>query len=472
MIKQAVDFVLDLGPTIMLPIIMTIFGMLLKQGFKKSFTAGVTIGIGFVGVNLVIGLLTSALGPAAQAMVTSLGLNLDILDVGWPIGAAISFGTPVAPLMIPLVLLLNVVMLSLNVTKTLNVDIWNFWHLIFAASVTYYAYDNMVLALVVGLIVSAITLKLADWTAPAVEHHFGLKGVSMAHSETVNFAPITYASNRILDKIPGINKLHADPETLSKRFGLFGEPLVMGLVLGMIIGLLGGYDVKGVLMLGVQMAAVLILMPRMVALLMEGLIPISEGAREMINKRFPGKDVYIGLDTAIVIGTPSNMAVALIMVPITILLAVTLPYNGMLPFADFSVLPFTVVWAVAAARGNIIRGIINSIVTLMIVFFIATNLADLATTMGRAVGFDFPEGATSISGIDLGSHVIPWIIVRLLDPSNPYFIGAIIAAIAYALLWFWVRNDIKKQYAKQMGLDPITLKAEQVIEANENTKSL
>lgn len=468
MIKQAVDFVLDLGPSIMLPIIMTVFGLLLRQGFKKSLTAGITIGIGFIGVNLVIGLLSGAIGPAAQAMVEKLGLNLDILDVGWPIGAAISFGTPVAPLMIPLVLVLNVIMLSTNLTKTLNVDIWNFWHLIFAASVTYYAYDNMILAIAVGLIVSAITLKLADWTAPAVEHHFGLKGVSMAHSETVNFAPITYASNRIVDKIPGINKIEADPETLKKRFGIFGEPLVMGLVLGLLIGFLGGYDAKGILTLGIQMSAVLILMPRMVALLMEGLIPISEGARDLINKKFPGKNVYIGLDTAIVIGTASNMAVALIMVPITLLLAVILPYNGMLPFADFAVLPFTVVWAVAAARGNIIRAIINSIVTLMIVFFIATNLADLATTMGRAVGFDFPEGATQISGIDLGSHVIPWIIVRLLDPSNPYFIAAIVAALAYCLLWYWVRNDIKRQYAKEMGLDAKTLKPVEAVQENEN----
>ncbi|WP_309091429.1 PTS transporter subunit IIC [Domibacillus sp.] len=453
MIKDVVDFVLDLGPSIMLPIIMLAFGLILKQGFNKSFRAALTIGIGFVGINLVIGLLMEALGPATQAMVKSLGLSLDILDVGWPIGAAISFGTPVAPLMIPLILILNVIMLSLNWTKTLNVDIWNFWHLIFAASIAYYAYDNMLLAIVVGLVVSAITLKLADWTAPTIEHHFGLKGVSMAHSETVNFAPLMYASNRVIDKIPGLNKLHADPETLKKRFGIFGEPLVMGLVLGMLIGLLGGYDTKGVLTLGVQMSAVLILMPRMVALLMEGLIPISEGARDYINRKFPGKNVYIGLDTAIVIGHPANMAVALLMVPITILLAVILPYNNMLPFADLSVLPFTVVWAVAAARGNIIRGLINSIFTLMIVFFLATNLADLATTMGRAVGFAFPEGATLISGIDLGSHVLPWIILRLLDPSNPYFFAAIGAAVVYALLWYWVRNDIRKQYAKEMGLD-------------------
>jgi PTS system galactitol-specific IIC component len=30
---------------------------------------------------------------------------------------------------------------------------------------------------------------------------------------------------------------------------------------------------------------------------------------------------------------------------------------------------------------------------------------------------------------------------------------AAVCAVIYAGLWFWVRNDIKKQYAKEMGLD-------------------
>lgn len=451
-IKAAVDFILGLGPSVMLPIIMTIFGMILGQGFKKSFRAGVTIGIGFVGINLVIGLFFQALGPAAKAMVESTGINLDVLDVGWPIGAAISFGTPVAPLLIPIVLVLNIILLAVNFTRTMDVDLWNYWHFIFTASVAYYASNNMVLALVTGAITAMIIFKLADWTAPVLEHHFGLPGISLPHTETVNFAPLMYAMNRIEDNIPGFNKLDVDPETLSKRFGVFGEPLIIGLVLGVAIGVLGKADLKGILTLGIQLAAVMTLLPRMVALLMEGLIPISEGAREFISKRFPGKDVYIGLDAAIVIGHPAGMAVALLMVPITIAMAVLLPYNRMLPLADIPVLPFVVIWGVAAARGNIIRGIINGIASMAIVFFIATNLADLATTMGKAVNFTFPEGATMISGIDLGAHVVPWILVNILVPSRGMLVPAIILAVAYAAIWFWVRNDIKKQYAKELGL--------------------
>ncbi len=450
-IKSAVDFILGLGVSTMLPIIMTIFGLVLGQGFKKSFRAGITIGIGFVGLNLVIGLMWGAVEGASKALVESLGITLDIIDVGWPIGAAITWAAPIAILLIPVIFIFNILLLAVKFTKTMDVDIWNYWHLIFVGAMSYYATDSVMIAVVITLINSAIIFKLADWTAPAVEHHFGLKGISLPHGETVNFAPIMYALNRIEDKIPGLNKININSENLQEKFGVFGEPMMMGLFLGWGLGFLGKYDLSNTLTLGIQMSAVMVLMPKMVALLMEGLIPISEGARDFISKKFPGKDVYIGLDAAVVIGNPANMTVALIMVPITILLAIVLPYNRMLPFADLAVLPFTVIWAVAASRGNIFRGLLNSIVALCIVFFIATNLGALTTTMGHAVGFDFPEGATMISGIDMSCHLTLWIFLKLLEFNNlPVFLSGVAAAVLYGGMWYWTRNDIKKQYEKEI----------------------
>jgi galactitol PTS system EIIC component len=452
-VNSAVQWVLSLGPSVMLPIILTVFGVVLGQKFTKSFRAGLTIGVGFVGINLLIGMFFGSLGPAAQAMAKATGAHLEIMDVGWPIGAAIAFGTPLASVMIPIILVFNFALIFVGLTKTMDVDIWNYWHLIFATSIIYYAFNSVLLAIVVGLIHAFIVFKLADWTAPTLEHHFGLKGISLPHAETVNFAPIMYALEKIWARIPGLNKLNADPESIQKRFGLLGEPLVMGLVLGLVIGALGGQGLAKTLTLGIQMAAVLVLLPRMVAILMEGLIPLSEGAREFLAKRFPGKQLYIGLDAAIVIGHPSGMAVALLMVPVTLVLAVILPYNHMMPFADYAVLPFTMVWAVAASRGNIVRGFLNGVVTMLIVLFIATELAPGITTMGKAVGFNFPEGATQISGIDCGSHVILWILVKILDFKNSalWSVIGVICAVAYGAVWYWVRGDIKKQYAEQIA---------------------
>lgn len=446
-IKSAVNYILDLGAAAMLPLILTAFGIILGQPLGKSFRAGLTVGIGFTGLNLVIGLLSDSIGAASQAMIARLGLSLDILDVGWPVAAAITFATPIAVLLIPILFIFNIILLRFNQTKTMDVDLWNYWHLIFPGAMIYYATDSIVIAVIAALINAFVVFKLADWTAPAVEKFFGLPGISLPHGETVNFAPITYALNKIWDKIPGINKIDINAGTLKDKLGLFGEPMMIGLILGLGMGGLAGYSSQEIIQLGVQMSAVMILMPRMVALLMEGLSPIADGAKSFIQKRFPGKEVYIGLDAAVVTAHPAIITVALLMVPITILLAAILPFNRLLPFADLAVLPFTVIWSVAASKGNIFRGLLNSIISVALVLFIATNLGALTTTLAHAVGFAFPEGATMISGIDMSSHITLWIMLKLIDPTNvPAFVAGVIGLLLYGGLWYWVRNDIKKQF--------------------------
>lgn len=57
----------------------------------------------------------------------------------------------------------------------------------------------------------------------------------------------------------------------------------MGFMIGLVIGVLAGYDVTGTGQLAVKTGAVMIIMPKMVALLMEGLTPISE-ARMNLSK--------------------------------------------------------------------------------------------------------------------------------------------------------------------------------------------
>ena len=68
---EILNFILGLGSTVMLPIIIFVFGLIMRAGFSKSFKSGVTIGIGFTGINLVITLLTDQLGPVAQAIFRS-----------------------------------------------------------------------------------------------------------------------------------------------------------------------------------------------------------------------------------------------------------------------------------------------------------------------------------------------------------------------------------------------------------------
>ena len=152
----------------------------------------------------------------------------------------------------------------------------------------------------------------------------------------------------------------------------------------------------------------MMVLPRMVGILMEGLLPLSEGARTFLAARFPGRQVHIGLDAAVAIGHPANVATGLISVPIAILLAILLNaigVNRMLPFTDLAILPFYAIWAVGWSKGNIVRGVINMIVFMSGMFIIATQLAPYLTQMGKDVGFTMPEGALQIASIDVGAHL-------------------------------------------------------------------
>lgn len=82
----------------------------------------------------------------------------------------------------------------------------------------------------------------------------------------------------------------------------------------------------------------MVLIPKMAALLMEGLIPVSDAASEFIEKKFSNRGkIYIGLDSAVGVGHPMTLSVSLVLVPITVFLAVLLPGNQVMPFADLAV---------------------------------------------------------------------------------------------------------------------------------------
>ncbi len=411
-----IQFILGLGPAVMMPIIITILGLVLGQSFSKAFRAGLIIGVGFVGINMVIGLLINTLGPVTQAMVKNLGVELDILDVGWPISAAVSFGSVIVPVIMPLILLFNVFLLAINQTKTANVDIWNYWQMLFCGAIVYHSTNqNWYLTIAAVLICEFVTLKLADITAPMVEKYFGLPGISLPHVGTVGWYPVAYIFNKILDKVPGINSVYIDQKKVQEKFGIFGEPLFIGLVLGSILAILAKYDAGKILTTGVTLGAVMVILPRMVAILMEGLIPLSEGAREFLKKRFPGREFYIGLDTAIVIGNPAVMSTAIIMIPVAVLLSLVVPGNHFLPFTDLVMLTFILSFPVAVTNGNIFRSIIISLLIVPLCLLIATDFGPVHTIMGHAVGFQFPEGTTTISSLYGGTLQIPWLIWKPLS---------------------------------------------------------
>lgn len=414
-IQAISDFLTGLGATVMLPIVIFILGLILGQKPGRAIVSALTVGVAFVGLGLVIGLLIGALDPATKALIARTNLELDAVDVGWGVAAAIAFGTTVGALVIPLAFGINLIMLFTGLTKTLNVDIWNFWHYAFTGSLVYLVTGGSLLfGLIAAAIHAIVALLIADWTADEVQEFFRLPGISIPQGWAITSVPIIMLLNLIFDNIPGIRDIRWDEETIRQRLGILGRPLILGAVLGLLLGLVAyGFDTRA-LTLAVEMGAVMLLIPRIIAIFMEGLTPLSEAAREFMQKRFAGREFYIGLDSAILIGHPITIAAAILLIPITLLLAFILPGNRVLPFADLAATAFFVAMVPPLTKGNLFRSVLYGTIIMILILYISSDFAPLLTTIARDIGYEIPADATLITGLS-GGNWIAWVLTRLMQ---------------------------------------------------------
>ena len=281
-----ITYIIDMGASVMLPIIIAILSICIGVKPGKAIRAGLMIGVGFVGMGLIVDMMNANMGPAAQAMAERLGVSLSIVEVGWPGMSGVTWGSVVATIAIPLAIAVNLIMFATKLTRTINIDIWNVWHIAFTGAIAYAVTGKLWIGLLGVVFHAAITYKLGDLWAPLLSDYFGMDGLTAPHGTSAYMAPVACLVDAVIDKIPGLNKINISVERLQERIGVLGEPVVIGAILGTIIGFLAGYDPQGALPLGIKMAGVMVLMPRMIKCIMDGLLPISERAKEIMHSRF------------------------------------------------------------------------------------------------------------------------------------------------------------------------------------------
>lgn len=447
------EFVSDLGANVMMPVILTVFGCVLGAGFGKSLRAGLTVGVGLIGLNLVIGqVFGGQLVPAVFEMCARYGLTLDVVDVGWPAAAAIAFASEVGVMIIPVGLAVNIVMVLTNTTQTIDVDIWNYWHFAFTGALVSAITGVPAWGFVAAILNMVIIMVLGDRTAPLVQDSLGIPGISLPHGFSTAYAPIAMLFNWVIERIPGLRDVELNTDTLQRRFGVFGEPLLLGTFMGLVIGCLAYFDgadlrasVITILGLAIQLGAGLVLIPKMAALLMEGLLPISDAANKFVSDRLKSTGrIYIGLDSAVGVGHPVTLAIALVLVPVCVFLAVILPGNRVLPMTDLAVIPWMFVLITPIVRNNGFRGILIGVIVLTVGLYIATDLAPTITAVAAAAEFDM-GGAASISSICDGANPLTWVIFRLFGLSP--IVGLVVVGVASVGLALWNRRRIQREAA-------------------------
>ena len=432
--NSAIMYLLSFKVYVLLPAIIfvlaTVFGIKLKTAAKSALT----LGIGFIGIFMTFGFYVGFINPAITALVARSGLSFTVLDTGWIPLSVITWQFHLAPLLLVLFMAINAALLVLKKTRTVDIDIWNYWHVILVSAMVFAVTGSNALAIAFGIGSFVIVLKISDWSAPLANKHSGMSGICIPHLSGLTYFPIGVAGNALLDRIPGIRKLHANPERMKERLGLLGEPMVIGFLLGIGLGVAGGYSFKATTELAMSFAGVIFILPIMCGILGSALIPVSEGMKEFIGRRFPNMGLtFIGLDVAVLFGIPAVMVTTLLLIPFALLFAFLLPGISFIPLGDLTNLTVPVSFLVLATGGNVIRSFILGLPVVIGNLYLASALAPLFTRMAMNANYKV-EGYTGVftSFLDGGNLLRGWLVY--LSSGNPIAF-AVIPAVA-ALMWY------------------------------------
>ena len=390
-ITGAVAWFLGLGSTVIVPIVLIILGLVFRVGWRKAVRGGVVTGIGLAGLFLVVNLIISALQPAVQALADRLHIAKAVVDVNWA-DAGIAWGWPGVAGVIVAIVVVNIIMVVLRLTKTIWTDVWSYWHGSAVGGIVWALTGSVPLGVLAAVIYLVCGSWMSDLTAKKYQEFNDMPGIGVPCGTTVQASLVAMPIVWLLDRIPGLKDWDASPEGIKKRFGLVGEPAILGLLLGIIIGLFayGGtgtdFGITKMLGLGMNVATMMVVLPRMVSIISEGLVPITMSIVQFMRERFKDREIFVAVDCAVLLGHPAVMASSVILFPLCVLLAAILPGVQMLPIASLAVVPFWAGAVVPYTKGNVVKTVIVLLVYSIPFMYLSTLTVNQHTLAFQNMG--------------------------------------------------------------------------------------
>ena len=424
---------------VMLPIIIFFIALAVRLPLRQVVLSTVSLAAGFAGVFIAFNFFVANISPAVQQLTSVRGLNFPVLDVGWPPLAAITWASPLAAISIPLVLLANLLMLALGWTRTIYIDIWNYWHFALMGALVMAVTGSMMWGLSAALVIAVYCFKMTEWTAPDVERETGLVGISASPVSVNGLVPYAVCVDWLLDRIPVIKRLNYNPHHKGDEpkadtgLDLLGEPMIIGGLMGLALAWAAGYGPGATLELAVHIAAVMFLLPKSAGLIGDAMMPVTVALRDQVTRFFPHrKNLIVAMDTGFLMHHKSVMVTGLILMMLAVLIALVLPGNKVLPLGDLPNLISVMSLSVLIFRGNVFRAVVAGVPVIITFLLIASNLAPLYTKLASQAPSFNSAGLGQITAFTDGGHQLRFLIYALYQGELwallvlPVLLGAIV----------------------------------------------
>ncbi|GMA48147.1 PTS galactitol transporter subunit IIC [Tetragenococcus muriaticus] len=445
---------IDLGAAPMMTIVLTLIALAFKVKPTRALEGGIKLGIAITGIGAIIDMLTNSFSSAMADFVERTGLSLNITDVGWAPLATITWGSPYTLYFLLILVILNVIMLVWKKTNTLDVDIFNVWHLAFVGLFAIWCGANLLIATALVIFIGIFKIINSDLMKPTFNDLLDAPDNNPMTTTHMNYMmnPIIMVFDKIFDKIfPWLDKYDFDAAKLNNKVGFWGSKFAIGIYLGIFVGLLAGQTPTEIFELSFTAAVSLELFSLIGQWFIDSIEPLSQGITDFASKRLKGRTLNIGLDWPFLAGRAEIWAAANILAPIMLLEAIVLPGNYLLPLGGIIAMGVTPALLVVT-RGRIIRMIVIGAIELPVFLWAGTLAAPFVTNMAKNIGA-FPEGVASNQLISQTTMEGPmekflgYLVGNASQGQIEFIIYAALGLIAYLLIFMWYRYEMNKRNA-------------------------
>lgn len=273
--------------------------------------------------------------------------------------------------------------------------------------------------------------------------------------------------NLLLDKL-GLYKINADPVTLRQKLGFIGEPMTLGLFLGLFIGIIGDFNKLGELATwgeittcGIATAAVMAVFPKVSGIFAGSFSAITEaGKKKMKAAGNEGREWYLAVNDATGYGEAATLITGILLMPVTLLVSFILPGNLVLPMLDLVAIPYIIQPFVACSNGNILKSFIGGLIFMIANLYFCTLTGSAFTEVAVSTGIDL-QGATMVTSLVILGQPVGAIIFLAFLSQNPIFIGAVIVVYIIAYILVHKNMDAIHQFIENSALNHTVKRVEE-----------
>ncbi len=435
----------NVEPYVLFPIIMLIISMLIGMKFFKALKASVYIGVGLIGFSMLFSFFMEFTSPMVEILADIAGKEAVIIDVGWPVLASVIWSAKISYLILPIMFLTNLLLLHFGKTNTLNIDIWNYWHMALVGVLVDHISGRIGITLVSMILICIINLKLSDWSARMVSGYYNLPGVATSNMNSLVFIPYAVFGNWLIERLPGIRDIGTQKQHHAKKFdAVLKEPYVATFLAGGVMSALAGYSVFETMEFAFKLTAVFMILPQIASFIQKGFTTLSEGINYFVKKRSKAdRSINLGVNHMTLMGDASLIIVAVILIPILLVISFTFKSIPFFPLADLTNIIGIIVFVVAATNGNIFRSILLSIPLLVISMKLSALMAPYYTEIAKETDYFQVEmaGAYITSSMN-GGNPISLAIVGIATAEN--YVEFILLLITLGFCAKWIKNHMSQ----------------------------